>query len=1662
MFNGAALLRRVWTRLGLFLCAFLCATGAEAVSPPPASVCDVPPAQNLPGSTPTQPGTWWNPQRYGTSWALMYQDNDTELSINWYTYDASGRPTWLFTTPATIQPDKTWSALLLRQTWNGVTQKPNAAMQAGEVAMRFIDGDPTRVALRWKWTEAGVTTHDECIQDFARPGPSDAPELEGDNLVTTDHVNTAFNGYWFEPTLPGYGLSLQMQQNTDVDPSSYSEAWGLTLYDDSGNPVWLLAKAPADAAPPDLDTSEVLTLEYSRAGAGYPNNLPTNDCTAADNCIVTHAAVGTLMRSFSSAAAGAAQINLSADHVGANALPQSYPEVTTFDRPAGAGTVAIQKLTAITQILVDRTQCQVPFGETYCTVTVNWAVDPGLGAIGVYRINLDAPNPPLLLSAFQYGESPQQIAAGERVRFEIRKGNQVLHQTPEIRGIGDPLADVPDATPTAPATLNAQLGAHSAQIGTAAGQASTDGGAAHYTIPIVAPPGRRGMQPQLSLAYNSRAGNGIAGMGWSLDGLSSIHRCPQTVAQDGRARAVTFDAAQDKLCLDGQRLVVVSGTYGNKNAVYATEIDSFVRVIQHGGTLNQTAVFFEARHKNGEVAWYGGVDLDDCASDCAAEALVGTTRPSVTPTEPDGTVQALALSWPIERRVDPLGNLVRYVYASFTPGELLLTDIYYTGKQSSAPKQSTDGNRRIQIGYAVRPTGAGINDAATTYLAGKVLRTPRRLALITTYVGSQKVRDYTPTYQISAGSGRSLLSALQECAYSTNVAKDCKPATAFAWDHGANKYQLRADARINAIADPAFSSMDGDFSTSVRFEAVGDFNGDGSREVLWKGPSSGDTPVPEQRLVSLQSDRSVAWSLVIPAEQVGTFGGLQTEFSGRADFDLDGRADLITLPKPAQNSTTRKIVLKYWHGPPTATTFNAAFTKTFDTGIVVEELRSIVFTGDMNGDGRADLVTQRQTPDKGAGCSVTLAVYLNLPGGTPATPQFVAQNDADLCLQGSPNPNGGFYSETLAKVADLSGDGLPDLWINDKANSTNGFVRVLVTTATASSSSWSKESAEAYFASPRSAQERRKDLFTLWMDANGDGLEDFVYINATGNAGEWALRLNIGRGFAAPVALSGGTALRRLGIEHCLTAGGGTGCNTLWHPWRAGLIRVMDTDGDGRDEILVPRAFAARVCTLHLPEPQQGQMCETNAQADAPSLGAPQPSVLPEDSCDLFYYCPEDPSDATITPATLTLKFDDNNDGIPNANVNGTARPAYYRAAGDWDRSAYFMASIEFAEYGHNALAMQSTNTDIVTNANSGWSSDDLYGDGLVDAPLKVACFNGKDEGDAPILRRCAIPWKDEGGITLPGVPLSLPNAIPLFTRQALLNENTGPSGQLSGDGKTPATPDMLVGISDGLGVTTTWEYYPLSSKAGRTAAQTPLYVPASTSGPAYVDAQHIYFTSTLPVVSTMTTSDGIGGTRVWRYGYKEAMYHQQGRGFQGFRTVIEEDVSAKVRSTSVFHQKFPLTGKLESRQTDFILASNAGGMTELTTYVWRCNRLDRGNATACENGSVGAGAFPYLDSATTRGYDPTIAEAGGASVQTRLRTETYAPATASSSCTVTFEGIAAGYDAYGNVTASTVEVWDRGPAAQLLLNKHCELTRSTYLTNPMRTSGGSTHVTYN
>lgn len=141
-----------------------------------------------------------------------------------------------------------------------------------------------------------------------------------------------------------------------------------------------------------------------------------------------------------------------------------------------------------------------------------------------------------------------------------------------------------------------------ADYGRTQGVFGVKGSASTYTLPIWMPPGPNGLQPSIALTYNSQAGNGTAGVGWEISGLSAITRCARTIHQDTTPAAVDM-TANDRFCINGNRLRLVSGSYGASGSVYHTELADFSRITAL--TTSGGALYFLVEAKSGLKYEYG-------------------------------------------------------------------------------------------------------------------------------------------------------------------------------------------------------------------------------------------------------------------------------------------------------------------------------------------------------------------------------------------------------------------------------------------------------------------------------------------------------------------------------------------------------------------------------------------------------------------------------------------------------------------------------------------------------------------------------------------------------------------------------------------------------------------------------------------------------------------------------------------------------------------------------------------------------------------------------------------------------------------------------------------------------------------------------------------------
>ncbi|MGB8376879.1 MAG: RHS repeat-associated core domain-containing protein [Rhodanobacteraceae bacterium] len=1205
---------------------------------------------------------------------------------------------------------------------------------------------------------------------------------------------------------------------------------------------------------------------------------------------------------------------------------------------------------------------------------------------------------------------------------------------------------------------------HDASTGTLAGTADTEGGAATYAVPIVIPPGRAGMQPALSLTYNNRGGDGVMGMGWSISGLSSIHRCPQTPEQDGQTLGVSYTNS-DRLCLDGQRLIAVSGGYGQSGTEYRTEVDSHARIIQTGGDLAASSTCFRVEERSGRILHYGAVTNGSprptsCASSSAHARVIpaGETAP---------------LSWLVEKVEDRVGNNQLYSYHDYSNGEVLPATVSYTGSSSSA------GDRSVNFTYQSRTSVAsGVTDIASSYLAGGLTMQIKAMTLITTKIGGSIVRKITPSYIGSAYNGRLLLQSLQECAYDASDSA-CHAITQFGMNDGTPDYVPTPLDAFSGLTD----------SDTRQLQVIADLDGDGAREVTADvNAADGD----HLFLLQMTADRQVQSAV----DLTGTQFAFRPEFY--MDVDGDGRTELI-------ERSGGSISFGVWlldRGVPAASMANGTPTYNFSvlfqnyssniniTGGVPHGQDKTLFSDDIDGDGRTDIVVVQQSTTCGSdsyGAKDGVFLYRNTTTrllGSQGQPAATFAGATRLfCLARNTHSSGGqttYDEQRIEHIADFDGNGLPDFYLTlggddlDSSTPAGSFAGIQLTQSA---------TPPTVFINPLQCDtsdndecDGQKGYVTHWMDVNGDGLEDFVI--ARPNQGTWRVRLNEGGGTL-------GTGLPgQLEIDTHSSAGlvtdpaPGTTAGNLFR--YANALPTMDADGDGKPDILVPSetagdlhdGFALKICTIKRVQPLGTEGC--------PSGARPSPPTAPDtgETC-AAYACPEDPA-APAGPHSLHLQantadpitdlvypyvwHDQTGEYLPafavrdsNANHGGPGT----------DNSVYHLSMLKFVQTGLATFDVQRLETSLISRLNDFETHpDDLFGDGLQDLVTSAGCpgidvVNGM-QGTSGYWSHKVCSAVDDGmygPTTLDGqtaasfaINQALIGSINIgigstvYCPQGVAAPTLAPIGQVDLRG----LPDVLVGYTNGVGDCAVWIYAPLAYPGMQDGI--PIYTVPSGDG---YDLRHYYFTSSMPVVIDMLQNNGIGGNTGFRssaYGYSEAIYNHLGRGFQGFHTIIDETgtdtVARRLRTTITYHQKFPLTGKVEKVET----AVPAHPMTPIRrdSYTWRCtlsnrNALCPGDGTDPAPPVPGTAYFPYLDSEVTDTYDLAFAEQGTSSRVSRVSIVNASNASTS------------GWDACGNLKHQVITSNDSGSGG-VFVASHTKTTTNTYAPDTTNCEPGTTN----
>ena len=310
-----------------------------------------------------------------------------------------------------------------------------------------------------------------------------------------------------------------------------------------------------------------------------------------------------------------------------------------------------------------------------------------------------------------------------------------------------------------------------------------ENGEGRINIPIAVPKGTI-IRPQLSISYSSQGGNGILGQGFSLNGLFSITRVPATLAQDSLVDGIDFDE-YDRFALNGERIMVVNGTYGADGAEYRTEQNSFSKIISYGNAGGGPEKF-KVWTKDGLIMEFG------YTNDSGIEA---SGKNSI-------------LLWLVNKIIDRKGNYLTLTYEENNyNSEYRPLQIQYTGNANAGltPYNTVD------FIYESR------SDTIAAFLEDSRVNLTKRLKRIESFDHSSLIRSYAIEYLPQTGNDKSRITKITECGSDGS----CFKPTEFTWSNP------QSEQGYEKNESGLWYGHQGGTGNNI----IGDFNGDGMTDM---------------------------------------------------------------------------------------------------------------------------------------------------------------------------------------------------------------------------------------------------------------------------------------------------------------------------------------------------------------------------------------------------------------------------------------------------------------------------------------------------------------------------------------------------------------------------------------------------------------------------------------------------------------------------------------------------------------------------------------------------------------------------------------------------------------------------------------------------------------
>lgn len=292
-------------------------------------------------------------------------------------------------------------------------------------------------------------------------------------------------------------------------------------------------------------------------------------------------------------------------------------------------------------------------------------------------------------------------------------------------------------------------------------------GDAVVSIPVQVAPGVNGLEPEIGIHYsgaryrqrnNEVLPEDTLGYGWKLTGFSSIRRC---VKNRPNADSIQLDSS-DSLCLDGEPLVLVSGTHWQTGARYRTLRDSF-NLIELKETNGKN--WFQVTTPDGGVREYG--NSQDSRLKAGDSAHFG---------------------WSLNKVTDAFGNTMTYRYHRDTvEGINYPLEVVY----------GNSGDAKIEFDYGTR------SDAPPQPLDAGEIEQEQLVLLhhINVSLDGKLLREYRLITEPATEEYRRL-KQVQLCGYDkTGLASECLNPLEFSWiePDGSNPIDIKTG--VGEVAD---------------------------------------------------------------------------------------------------------------------------------------------------------------------------------------------------------------------------------------------------------------------------------------------------------------------------------------------------------------------------------------------------------------------------------------------------------------------------------------------------------------------------------------------------------------------------------------------------------------------------------------------------------------------------------------------------------------------------------------------------------------------------------------------------------------------------------------------------------------------------------------------